>query len=250
LHVFFNIVWSSRLVQDRKPQQDFFYYGFFFGFFFFLNIVSPSIPPCSEKIKYFASNRNGQIPRANNLWGEEMTGVRTKIQNIVLSVTYEGTEFNLEKLDRSLDGARYDPESFPGVVYKSEDPRASFLIFSSGKMNCVGASSMADAKLAIKKLTEKLRKARIKVKSEPKVKVQNIVASINFGRKFDLERIASRFENVEYEPEVFPGLVFRLDDPKVVILLFVSGKGVCAGAKSMRDVTRAAQNINKILSRR
>jgi len=178
-----------------------------------------------------------------------MTGVKTKIQNIVLSVTYEGTEFNLEKLDRSLDGARYDPESFPGVVYKSEDPRASFLIFASGKMNCVGASSMNDAKLAIKKLTRKIREAHIKVKSEPKVKVQNIVASINFGRKFDLEHIASRFENAEYEPETFPGLVFRLDDPKVVILLFVSGKGVCAGAKSMRDVNRAAQNINKILSR-
>jgi len=178
-----------------------------------------------------------------------MTEVKTKIQNIVLSVTYEGTEFNLERLAKSIDSTVYDPESFPGVIYKSENPRASFLIFSSGKMNCVGASSMADAKLAIKKLTKKLKKARIKVKTEPKIKLQNIVASIDFGRKFDLERIASRFENTEYEPEVFPGLVFRLDDPKVVILLFVSGKGVCAGAKSVRDVNRAAQNINKILSR-
>ena len=176
-------------------------------------------------------------------------GVRTKIQNIVLSVTYEDTEFNLEKLARSLDGAVYDPEVFPGVVYKSEHPRASFLIFVSGKMNCVGARSMSDAKQAIRKLTRKLRKARIKVKTEPKVKVQNIVASVNFGRKFDLEHIARSFENTEYEPEVFPGLVFRLDDPKAVLLLFVSGKGVCAGVKSMRDVKRAAQKINRIINR-
>ena len=178
-----------------------------------------------------------------------MMVVKTKIQNIVLSVTYEGTEFNLEKLARSIDGTVYDPESFPGVVYKSEDPRASFLIFHSGKMNCAGAKSMADAKLAIEKLTRKLGKARIKVKSAPKVKVQNIVASIDFGRKFNLERIARSFENAEYEPEVFPGLVFRLDDPKAVLLLFVSGKGVCAGVKSIRDVSRAAQKITKILSR-
>ena len=178
-----------------------------------------------------------------------MAGVRTKIQNIVLSVTYEGTEFNLNKLVRSLDGARYDPELFAAIIYKSEDPRASFLIFASGKMNCVGARSMNDAKLAIKKLTRKIRKAHIKVKSAPKVEIQNIVASIDFGRKFDLERIASRFENTEYNPEVFPGLVFRLDDPKVVLLLFVSGKGVCAGAKSVRSVKRATQKINKILSR-
>jgi len=178
-----------------------------------------------------------------------MMGIKTKIQNVVLSVTYEGTEFNLNKLARSLDGASYDPESFPGVIYKSEDPRASFLIFASGKMNCVGAESMANAKLAIKKLTRKIRESRIRVKAEPKVKIQNIVASVNFGRKFDLEHIAGRFENAEYEPEVFPGLVFRLDDPKAVLLLFTSGKGVCAGVNSMRDVNRAAQKTNKILSR-
>ena len=179
-----------------------------------------------------------------------MVGVKIQVQNIVLSVTYEGVEFNLERLAKSLDGARYDPEVFPGIAYKSEDPPASFLIFASGKMNCVGAKSMNDAKLAIKKLTRKLRKARIKVKSWPKVKVQNIVASFDFGREFDLERIARSFENTEYEPEVFPGLVFRLDDPKAVVLLFVSGKGVCAGAKSMNDIQKAARKITRLLRRR
>jgi transcription initiation factor TFIID TATA-box-binding protein len=174
-------------------------------------------------------------------------GVKTKIQNIVLSVTYKDTEFNLEKVARSLDGARYDPKVFPGIAYKSTEPPASFLIFASGKMNCVGARSMNDAKMAIKKLTRKLREAHIKVKTEPKVKVQNIVASVNFGRKFDLEHIARSFENTEYEPEVFPGLVFRLNDPKAVLLLFVSGKGVCAGVKSIKDVKRAAQKTSKIL---
>jgi transcription initiation factor TFIID TATA-box-binding protein len=178
-----------------------------------------------------------------------MMVVTTKIQNIVLSVTYEDTEFNLDKLARLLDGAVYNPELFPGVVYKSEHPRASFLIFASGKMNCVGARSLSDAKMAITKLTRELREAHIKVKTEPKVKVQNIVASVNFGRKFDLESISRSFENTEYEPEVFPGLVFRLKDPKAVLLLFVSGKGVCAGVKSMIDIKRAAQKTSKILRR-
>ena len=175
--------------------------------------------------------------------------VTTKIQNIVLSVTYDDTEFNLVKLAKSLEGTVYNPKRFPGVVYKSEHPRASFLIFSSGKVNCVGARSMDDANQAIRKLTRKLREAHIKVNAEPKAKVQNIVASVNFGRKFDLEHIASSFENTEYEPEVFPGLVFRLEDPKAVLLLFVSGKGVCAGTKSMIDVKRAAQKTSEILHR-
>ena len=176
--------------------------------------------------------------------------VKTKLQNIVLSVTYEGVVFDLEKLARSLEGARYDPEVFPGIAYKSIEPKASFLIFSSGKMNCVGARTMKDAKLAIKRLTAKLQKAGVKVKVEPKVKVQNIVASFDFEREFDLEKIARTFDNTEYEPEVFPGLVFRLAEPKVVVLLFVSGKGVCAGAKSMADIKAAGLKITKLLKTR
>ncbi len=179
-----------------------------------------------------------------------MAVVKTQVQNIVLSVTYEDVKFDLERLARSLEGARYDPEVFPGIAYKSEDPQASFLIFASGKMNCVGAKSMNDAKLAIKKLTKKLRSAGVKIKIDPQVKVQNIVASFDFGREFDLERIARSFENTEYEPEVFPGLVFRLDEPKVVVLLFVSGKGVCAGAKSMNDIKSAANRITRLLKKR
>ncbi len=178
-----------------------------------------------------------------------MSRVKTQIQNIVLSVTYKDVELDLERLAKILPGARYDPEVFPGIAYKSEKPGASFLIFASGKMNCVGAKSMTDAKESIEKLTRKLKRSRIKIKYEPKVKVQNIVASFDFGREFDLERIARTYENTEYEPEVFPGLVFRLDDPEVVVLLFVSGKGVCAGAKSMKDVKRAGNKITRILSK-
>lgn len=176
-----------------------------------------------------------------------MAKVDTEIQNIVLSVTYKDIEFDLEKLASLLEGARYDPEVFPGIAYKSETPRASFLIFASGKMNCVGAKSMKDAEQAIKKLTDKLRDSDIEIKEEPKVKVQNMVASFDFNREFDLEKIAREFRNTEYEPEVFPGLVFRLDEPEVVVLLFVSGKGVCAGAKSMKDVKRAAKKITKTI---
>ncbi len=178
-----------------------------------------------------------------------MARVEIQVQNIVLSVTYSGVEFDLEKLARALEGARYDPEVFPGIAYKSQDPQASFLIFASGKMNCVGARSMNDAKLAIARLTKKLKKIGSKIKSEPQVKVQNIVASFDFMRDFDLELIARSFDNTEYEPEVFPGLVFRLDDPKVVVLLFVSGKGVCAGAKSMADIKRAANKITTLLKK-
>ncbi len=172
-----------------------------------------------------------------------MPRAKIRINNVVVSVTYDGTKFDLEKLARTVDGVVHDPRVFPGAVYKAEEPRASFLIFSSGKMNCVGAKSIKDAELAIKRLTRKLRRAGFEIKSEPKIKVQNIVASIDFGRRFDLEEIARNFENAEYEPEVFPGLVFRLDDPKVAVLLFTIGKGVCVGARNKNDIEKAAEEI-------
>jgi transcription initiation factor TFIID TATA-box-binding protein len=172
--------------------------------------------------------------------------MKIRIHNVVVSVAYGGVEFDLERLAGAIDGARYDPENFPALVYRSDEPRASFIIFSSGRANCVGAKSMDDVRMAIKKLTRKLKKAGAEVKSEPEVKVQNIVASIDFGRGFDLDEIARRFEDAEYEPEVFPGLVFRLDDPEVTVLLFASGIGVCAGARSERDVRRAAGRVAKL----
>jgi len=171
--------------------------------------------------------------------------MKIEIQNVVVSVTYEDTWFDLEKLAEKLN-TRYDPESFSGIAYRSEEPRASFLIFASGKANCVGARSGGDAKLAVRRLTRKLRRSGIEIRSEPKVKVQNVVGSIDFGRGFDLDEIAKRFESAEYMPEVFPRLVFRLGDPKVVVLLFASGKGICAGARSRRDVERAAGRITKL----
>ena len=174
-----------------------------------------------------------------------MRAPETEVQNVVVSVAFEGVEFDLEELARAIDGASYDPEAFPGVVYKCESSPASFLIFSSGKANCVGAKSVEEARRAVEELTRKLE--RLGVKPRPEVRVQNLVATFDFGADVDLGEVASSFENVEYDPEVFPGAVLRLDDPKVTVLLFSSGMGVCAGARSMKDVRRAGEKIVALL---
>ncbi len=178
-----------------------------------------------------------------------MRGLTTKIKNIVLSITYEDTEFNLEEAAKLLDDTVYKPKRFPGIVYKLEHPRASFLIFSTGKVVCAEVSSMNDANRAIRELTRKLSEVHIKVKTEPKVKVQNIVVYVDLVRKLDLEHMARNFENTEYEPKVFPGMVFRLEYPKVVFLLFASGKCVCVWAKSMYEIKIGAQKLIKIIRR-
>lgn len=165
------------------------------------------------------------------------------VNNIVLTVSYEDVDLNLEEISSSLEGARYDPEVFPGVAYRATEPKASFLIFASGNANCVGASTIEDANGAIEKLTEELQGLGYDV-DEPEVEVQNMVASIDFQRNFDLEEIAVNFRHAEYNPEVFPGLVFRIEGTSVSVLLFVQGEGVCVGAKCEDEIEEA---IDKVL---
>jgi len=172
-----------------------------------------------------------------------------KIQNLVLSVTWENTKFDLKKLVGKLESAQYDPNEFPGMSYRFGEPPVSFLIFKSGKANCVGAKSTRSARMAIDELTRRLRHSGIGVPN-PKIKVQNLVASLDYGADLDIEEIARTHENAEYHPESFPGLTLRLNDPKVVVLLFASGKGVCAGAKNMRNVKKAAKKVARLLSER
>lgn len=82
----------------------------------------------------------------------------------------------------------------------------------------------------------------------PEVIVENIVASTSFAEKLDLDAIAQSLEDAEYEPEQFPGLVYRLDDPKVAMLLFGSGKIVCTGARKTEDVSLAVEKLSEELS--
>ena len=79
------------------------------------------------------------------------------------------------------------------------------------------------------------------------IKIENVVASTSLGVELDLQSIALALDNAEYEPEQFPGLVYRMTDPKVVVLLFGSGKLVCTGAKKPQDAELAVDKITEEL---
>ena len=172
---------------------------------------------------------------------------KIKIENVVASTSL-GVELDLQSIALALDGAEYEPERFPGLIYRLKDPKTATLLFRSGKVVCTGAKSLEHVKVAINKVAKQIEKAGIKINVEPKIEVQNIVASSDLGQEINLNAVAISLglERVEYEPEQFPGLVYRLDDPKVVVLLFGSGKLVCTGARKPQDVEAA---VNKIARR-
>jgi len=171
-----------------------------------------------------------------------------KIENVVSTVKISQS-FNLEDLKSKLENAEYNKSKFPGLVYRNKDPKAVFLLFNSGKVVCTGSKSIEDAKNASKKLIQELIKQGIDIDSSNEIIVQNIVASADLKSVLNLNSVALGFgmENIEYEPEQFPGLVYRMKEPKVVILLFGSGKMVITGGKSPIDCEKAFKSIKEKL---
>ena len=171
---------------------------------------------------------------------------KIKIENVVASAAL-GVPVKLEKIVSNLDGVEYEPEQFPGLVMRLKNPKAAALIFSSGKVVCTGAKSPKDSKLVISKIVTKMNKIGIRIPKGYKVQLENIVASAKLNRELNLNNIAFSLENTEYEPEQFPGLVYRMDDPRVTFLLFGSGKVICTGGRSIEDVKRAVAKADKRL---
>jgi transcription initiation factor TFIID TATA-box-binding protein len=166
---------------------------------------------------------------------KEIEGVYAKTQNVVVSANIH-RDLPLEKLATKLERAEYNPEQFPGLILKMDVPKASALLFSSGKIICTGTKSMREARKAIEAIVKKLEAIGLKVTGKPDMEVQNMVASGSVGGKLNLNEIVFKFENTEYEPEQFPGLVYKLPDSHITFLLFGTGKIVVTGAKSEKEI--------------
>ncbi|MBI3035164.1 TATA-box-binding protein [Candidatus Woesearchaeota archaeon] len=172
-----------------------------------------------------------------------------KVVNIVVSTSLKH-DIPLEKMAATLSNTEYNPEQFPGLVIRIKEPKTSALIFSSGKVVCTGARSMDKVEESIKKIIKSLEKINVKITIKPEIKIQNIVASGSVGMDLNLNTLAMKLENTEYEPEQFPGLVYKLAAAKATFLLFSNGKVVCTGTKSEKEVHAALdkliENLKKV----
>lgn len=182
-------------------------------------------------------------------WGCEFLVKRkalTEIQNVVASATL-GQDLDLSSIVRAFPGVEYRPESFPGLVFRLKKPKTATLIFRSGKMVCTGAKSERQSRKAVMKVVDELKRNGIVISGKPDIQIQNVVASVVLGGFIDLEKTTYSLERTMYEPEQFPGLIYRMDEPKVVILIFSSGKLVCTGAKKEEEVHRAVTKLQETL---
>jgi transcription initiation factor TFIID TATA-box-binding protein len=169
-----------------------------------------------------------------------------EIQNVVATATLN-QKFNLLDIEKAFKDIAYIPKRFPGLVFRLKRPKTATLIFSTGKMVCTGARSENLARSAVKKVVRELKNKGIIVLREPVIIIQNMVASANLQNKVDLETAADLLDNVMYEPEQFPGLIYRMRDPKTVLLVFTSGKVVSTGGKTEEIVNESVHNLYELL---
>tara|TARA_B100002003_G_C14033893_1_gene498293 strand:+ start:88 stop:708 length:621 start_codon:yes stop_codon:yes gene_type:complete len=185
--------------------------------------------------------------------GADIVKKEIRIVNIVVNTSLDH-DIPLEKMAATLPNTEYNPEQFPGLVIRIKDPKTSALIFSSGNVVCTGARTLHDVDESLKKIIKALTKINIKITIKPVITVQNIVASGSIGMMLNLNVLAMRLNNIEYEPEQFPGLVYKLMTPvKATFLLFSNGKIVCTGTKSEEEVHLALDklivNLKKVKTR-
>ncbi|NJE43415.1 TATA-box-binding protein [Thermococcus sp. GR6] len=178
----------------------------------------------------------------------DMSNVKLRIENIVASVDLF-TQLNLEKVIEICPNSKYNPEEFPGIICRFEEPKVALLIFSSGKLVVTGAKSVEDIERAVNKLIQMLKRIGAKFQRAPQIDIQNMVFSGDIGMEFNLDAVALSLPNCEYEPEQFPGVIYRVKEPRAVILLFSSGKIVCSGAKSEHDAWEAVRKLLRELEK-
>lgn len=175
--------------------------------------------------------------------------IEIKVENIVASIAF-ADKLDLDVIAKSVEGTEYEPEQFPGLVYRSSDPKTAMLLFRSGKANCTGAKTIEDIHKTVDIIAEKLRRLGVDVYKNLKIVVQNMVAVGDLGGELNLSETAMALgmENIEYEPEQFPGMVYRVKEPHVVILIFTTGKIVCTGGRNIEDVSKAVEKLSEELN--
>ena len=177
---------------------------------------------------------------------ESLAKTFVSIENVVATANLK-QQIDLNFILRMFPGVEYRPELFPGLVYRLKKPKTATLLFSSGKMVCTGAKSERQAKKAVMKVVDDLKRNGIVIVGKPGFQVQNIVASAGLNGTIDIEKATYSLKRTMYEPEQFPGLIYRMEEPKVVILIFRSGKLVITGAKKEEEIHRAAAKLQETL---
>jgi len=199
-----------------------------------------------------AKKRPAQPPADAAATGQAEIKAEWTVENVVATVALglePGVKIDLNQIARHFAECEYNPERFPGLVMRIVNPKATILIFSTGKMVVTGMRDAAEADAVVAIVIKNLKQAKVNITAEPVITIQNIVASGDLHVPVDLNEASITMDNAMYEPEVFPGLIYRMQEPKTVFLIFSTGRIVCTGAKTKEIVAEAVEKLVEEIKR-
>ncbi|KAK2703876.1 hypothetical protein QYM36_017802 [Artemia franciscana] len=209
------------------------------------DLMSPVVPRQNEKSMsiYRSATSVPAVVRTSSYQGDSIIPA---IQNVVSTVDL-GCKLNLKKICSQARNTEYNPKSHPAVIMRLKDHKTTALIFSTGKMVCTGGNSEEVSRLAARKYARIVQKLGFATKIL-NFKIQNMVGSCNVKFSIRLDALARGHEKfIKYEPELFPGLVYRMVKPKVVLKIFANGNVIITGAKTRQEIYDAFEIIYPIL---
>lgn len=166
-----------------------------------------------------------------------------QLQNVVSTFSLGTKGLNLRLIAMRYAFLEFNPQTFAAAIIRIREPRTTALAFQSGNMVCTGAKSLLESRLAARKYCSLFQQVGIPV-SFNHFKIQNIVASADVGFTIKLQELSETYgPYVQYEPDLFPGLILRSIQPKLVFLIFRSGKINITGGKKVEDVERTYHTL-------
>ncbi len=172
-----------------------------------------------------------------------------KMANVVVNVFLK-KQLPLKSIADRFRDVQFNLNKFPGIHIKMKQPKCAVLLFKNGKMVITGLKRTKDIKNVVEKVTNKLNQIGIEVPKNPERKIVNLVISLDFGININLDHAIIYLESSVYEPEVFPGIIFRMYDPvKAVFLIFSSGKAVLTGIQDEKVIPQAIKELGIMLKK-
>ena len=174
---------------------------------------------------------------------------KIQIENIISSAQIS-EQFDIKLLSEKITESSYNPSEFEGLSIKYENEKIAIIVLGTGKIFCTGAKEISDAINKIKKISTQIKKIGLKIKKDYEVKIENIIVTVELKKELNLSDIAKRLilQKVDYQPEIFPGLIYKIEDFQTILIIFNTGKIVCTGAKNIDDATNSLKKMEEKLS--
>ena len=163
-----------------------------------------------------------------------------KIENIIFSANF-AEKIDTQYLSKKFDNSKYNIDKFSGLILELDNPKCALFILPNGQLFCTGLKNMDDIEIVVNMIINDIDQYNLRIFDDIHIEILDITASFGLSKNLNLNDIKEKleFENIEFNKDDFPGLIFDIINPKINVIIFKSGKIVFTGAKEIEDIKKA-----------